>query len=95
MSHYTPQVADSHETFTIRGGEGELICDIETGEVLECTCDAYAHYTRADVAEWRAAYPGESIDAGHDILDFGLWDIAGRYSAAEQDFRDECKLNRE
>lgn len=76
------------ETFTATGGEGSLTVCAETGDILSRHADgAYPSFTRIDVAEWRAFYPGETL-AGQsvDILDTAGWE-GESYSPAESDFR--------
>lgn len=77
------------ETFTVTGGEGSLTVCAETGDVLSRDPSAYPSFTRIDVAEWRAFYPGETL-AGQtvDILDTAGWE-GESYSPAESDFRVE------
>lgn len=84
-----------HSTFKVTGGEGELTVCAETGDVLARTPDAYPSFTRIDVAEWRAFYPGEEL-AGQsvDILDTAGWE-GERYSPAEMDFRVELAFGQE
>lgn len=76
-------------TFTVTGSEGTLTVCADTGDVLARTPDAYPTFTRIDVAEWRAFYPGEEL-AGQsvDILDTAGWQ-GEDYSPAEADFRVE------
>ena len=75
------------ETFTVTGGEGSLTVCAETGDILSRDPGAYPAFTRIDVAEWRAFYPGETL-AGQsvDILDTAGYEGAS-YSPAESDFR--------
>lgn len=82
-------------TFKVTGGEGELTVCAETGDILERTDDAYPAFTRIDVAEWRAFYPGEEL-AGQsvDILDTAGWE-GESYSPAELDFRVELAFGQE
>lgn len=98
------QAAPAPELFTASGGWGELHCDIKTGNVVrydrggdwEKPGDGYDTITRLDVDEWQKFYAaGESLTAGHDILDFGSWDNTGLYVGAEMDWRfswlaDDC-----
>lgn len=81
-------------TFTVTGGEGELTVCAASGVVLDRTADAYPTFTRIDVAEWRAFYPGEEL-AGQsvDILDTAGWE-GESYSPAELDFRVELAFAR-
>ena len=82
-------------TFTVTGGEGELTVCAASGVVLDRTSDAYPAFTRIDVAEWRAFYPGEEL-AGQsvDILDTAGWE-GESYSPAELDFRVELAFTHE
>jgi len=90
-------------TFRATGNWGELVCDITTGNVLayepgndwEKEGDGYVNIVRLDADEWRAAYPGEDITLGHDILDFGSWDTDGVYVGPELEWRAEYKTMRE
>ena len=91
-------------TFQATGGYGVLICDASTGNVVEYhrensdwkkPGDGYDDITRLDADEWRAAYPGETLEgSSHDILDFGSWDKSGTYCGPEQDWRDEFRRQR-
>jgi hypothetical protein len=91
------------KTFSTGGNWGTLICNAETGEVIEYQRDGdwekpgdgYDDITRLDADEWRATYPQGDIAAGHDILDFGSWDKAGVYVPAESDWRFNLWLDRE
>ena len=90
------------KTFTAHGGWGELICDCETGRVLEYDRssewkkdgDGYDDIVRLDVDEWRAFWPNGDLCAGHDILDFGSWDKSGRYTGPETDWRENLLADR-
>lgn len=75
------------DTFTVTGGEGSLTVCAETGDILSRDPSAYPSFTRIDVAEWRAFYPGETL-AGQtvDVLDTAGWE-GESYSPAESDFR--------
>lgn len=81
--------------FTVTGGEGELTVCAASGAILDRTEDAYPTFTRIDVAEWRAFYPGEEL-AGQsvDILDTAGWE-GESYSPAELDFRVELAFTKE
>ena len=85
------------KTFSATGNWGNLICDAESGHVIEYhrssewqkPGDGYDNITRLDVDEWRAYWPGGDLFAGHDILDFGSWDTDGVYVGPEIDWREE------
>jgi hypothetical protein len=91
------------KTFTASGNWGELTCDVATGDVLqydragdyENAGDGYDDIVNLDSKEWQETYPEGDISAGHDILDFGSTDKAGRYVAAESDWRFNLWLDRE
>lgn len=90
------------KTFKATGGYGDLICDAETGNVVEYQRggdwekegDGYDNLTRLDVDEWRSYWPGGDLFAGHDILDFGTWASDGSYCGPEMDWRESLLEDR-
>lgn len=90
------------KTFKATGGYGDLICDAETGNVVEYQRggdwqkegDGYDVITRLDVDEWRTYWPSGDLFAGHDILDFGTWAIDGSYCGPEMDWRESLLEDR-
>ena len=96
-------------SFTVSGNYGTITVDAATGDVLayvpeESEPPAYGDITRFDVAEWRTAYPGETL-AGMsvDILDLAFWhavplgfwaDGPVSYQPAESDWRAQFRADR-
>lgn len=86
----TASASQASAMFRVTGAQGELLVCANTGDILaRDTPDAYPTFTRIDVAEWRAFYPGEEL-AGQsvDVLDTAGWE-GESYSPAEADFRVE------
>jgi hypothetical protein len=81
--------------FKATGCWGALVCDCDTGNVVsynrsgdwEKEGDGYDTISRLDVNEWHKTYPAGELSAGHDILDFGLWDANGVYDGPEEEAR--------
>jgi len=58
----------------------------------------YGKFSRLDIAEWMARYPGEKpFGKEHDILDFGIWiddGKEGEYMGPEESWREDRELLR-
>lgn len=81
---------------TVNSSSGDLRFHPETGIVTEWLPAEpddgnLRAVVRLDVDEWRKAYPGEDVRGPHDILDFGVWRIDGRYDGPSAGFRAEYR----
>lgn len=68
------QIASSH-------GMATFDCDTGLVEAHDLGPDFGPKPYKFDVEEWRKAYPGESMEGIHDILDFGYWYRAGKHES--------------
>ena len=77
---------------TLFSSDGEIVFRVSDGKVNKSRSGwVYDQMpTRVDVDEWRKKYPGEDVDAGHDVLDFGLW-FDETYYPPDPGFRKEWK----
>lgn len=63
-------------TFYLRSDHGHLVVNDGVVDVLQSCYESpeLRPIVRIDVDEWRAHYPGESLESStQDILDFGYW----------------------
>ncbi|MGH3711779.1 MAG: hypothetical protein ACRDRQ_27620 [Pseudonocardiaceae bacterium] len=85
-------------TFEVVGSHGLLEVCATSGQVKNLTAfdgsSDYAAITKFDVAEWRAFWLADLVDAQLDILDIGFWET-DQYTPAEADWRDQVRAARE
>lgn len=84
------------KTFEVFSSHGTLTVDIRTGDVIKGDYDGeeLKNIIRCDIAEHIKYWNIETIAESVDILDMGTWElIEGEeiYTAAEEDWRNECK----
>lgn len=102
MATATNKTTAPPSTFEVFGNWGTLVCCSASGNVLEYKRggdwekpgDGYDAIIVCDVAEWRQAYPAESLDGmSMDILDIGTWESDGSYVGPELDWRKDFRAD--
>jgi hypothetical protein len=90
------------KTFNVISTHGIIVCDRETGKVLEIEPERDPESKQFlesifsfDVDEWRKEYSDEELHGTIDILDLGYTGKDGTYEPPEHEWRADRKTEQE